>query len=218
MSTEPASSRVRIRRIPEKGRYDTATIHRVIDESLFAHVALVDGEQPICIPMLCARVDDEVMIHGSNASRTMRLLASGVRACLTVTSLHGLVLARSTFEHSANYGSVVAFGTFRRVSGDEVLVALEAFTEKLLPGRWDEARQPNEKELKATAILAMSLDEAAAKISTGGPDDDDTPDAELDIWAGVLPLTQRFGEPIPSPGLRAGIPPPPSVRRLTDSR
>ena len=215
MNAEAASDRIRVRRGPDKGRYDVDTIHRIIDESLFAHVAFDDGEQPVCIPTLCARVDDDVMVHGSTASRMIRILATGVRACLTVTSLHGLVLARSVFEHSANYESVVAFGTFRTVSGDEELTALEAFTEKLLPGRWIEARQPNAKELKATRILAMSLDEASAKISAGPSDDDGTPDADLDIWAGVLPLTTAYGAPQPSPGLRAGIAVPPSVQNLT---
>lgn len=213
----PPSDRVRVRRIPQKGRYDQDTIHRVIDGALFGHVAFLDGEQPMCIPMLCARIDNDVLVHGSTASRTMRLLAAGTPACLTVTSLQGLVVARSTFESSANYESVAVLGRFRSVPAEERLPALEAFSEKLLPGRWEEARLPTPKELKATQVVAMPIDEASAKISSGPPDDDDSPDAELDIWAGVLPFVTRIGPPEASPGLRTGIPIPPSVRALVDT-
>jgi uncharacterized protein len=129
----------------------------------------------------------------------------------------GLVLARSAFEHSANYESAVLLGAFRRiVDVDERLAAFEAFTNKLLPGRWGEVRPPDRKELKATTILAMAIDEASVKSRTGPPSDDDTPDAELDAWAGVLPVARLFGVPEPSPGLRPGIPLAASVRRLID--
>jgi nitroimidazol reductase NimA-like FMN-containing flavoprotein (pyridoxamine 5'-phosphate oxidase superfamily) len=214
MKTTPASPRVRVRRIPDKGRYDQDTIYRIIDESLFAHLAFVDGDQPMCIPMLCARVDNKVMVHGSTASRTMRTLAAGAPACLTVTSMRGLVVARSTFESSANYESVTVLGRFHPIDRDEVSAALEAFSEKLIPGRWQEARLPIPKELKATQVVAMPIEEASAKISSGPPEDDDTPDAQLDIWAGVVPMETSFGEPEPSPGLRPGIAIPPSVEEL----
>jgi hypothetical protein len=165
--------------------------------------------------MLYARVDDRVYIHGSTASRAMRALTDGAPACLTVTILDGLVLARSVFEHSANYESVVAFGRFETVTGtNERLAALEAFAEKLLPGRWSEVRAPSDQELKATTILSMSLSEASAKRRFGPPDDDDTPDAALDTWAGVIPLVTTFGSPVASPGLRPGIEISTSVRRL----
>jgi uncharacterized protein len=207
--------RVRVRRAPEKGRYDRATIDAALDRALVAHVALVDGDQPCCIPMLHARVGDRVLVHGSTASRAMRTLATGTPACVTVTTVHGLVLARSAFEHSANYESVVLFGRLAPVEDpEERLAAFEAFTEKLLPGRWREVRPPNRKELKATLILALPIDEASAKVRTGPPDDDDTEDAELDTWAGVVPIETAFGAPEPSPGLRPGIEPGPSVRRL----
>ena len=214
MTTPPPSPRVRVRRGPDKGRYDQNTIYRIIDESLFAHVAFVDGDQPMCIPMLCARVGNEVMVHGSTASRTMRALAAGAPACLAVTSMKGLVVARSTFESSANYESVTVLGRFHPIDRDGVNGALEAFSEKLIPGRWQEARLPVPKELKATDVVAMPIEEASAKISSGPPDDDDTPDADLDIWAGVVPMETRYGAPEPSPGLRPGIPIPPSVRAL----
>jgi nitroimidazol reductase NimA-like FMN-containing flavoprotein (pyridoxamine 5'-phosphate oxidase superfamily) len=213
-----APALVRVRRAPEKGRYDRATIDAVLDAGLVAHLAFVDGEQPVCIPMLYARVGDRVYVHGSTASRTMRALGAGAAACLTVTHVHGLVLARSAFEHSANYESVVLFGRVEDVPDpDERLAAYEAFTEKLLPGRWDEVRQPSRKELKATTILALPIDEASAKVRTGPPDDDDTEDADLDTWAGVVPIVRTFGEPEPSPGLRSGIPVSDSVRRLLGS-
>ena len=209
------SDRVRVRRRPERGRYDRATIDAILDRALVAHVAFVDEGDPCCIPMLCARVGDRVHVHGSRASRTVRTLSGGARACLTVTLLDGLVLARSVFEHSANYESVVAFGRFLPVAGAaERLAALEAFTEKLLPGRWSEVRPPSPRELRATTILGMELDQAAAKCRSGPPDDDDSADAANDVWAGVIPIVSSYGTPVASPGLRAGIPLAASVRRL----
>lgn len=200
------SDRVRVRRDPKKGHYDRDRIGAILDRSLFAHVAFVDDGHPVCIPMLCARIGAKVYIHGSRASRAMRLLARGEPVCVTVTMLDGLVLARSVFEHSANYESVVAFGRFHEITGaDERLAALEAFTEKILPGRWNDVRQPNAKEMKATTVLALEIDEASAKVRTGPPDDDGTADAELDVWAGEIPIRQVYGTPVPSPGLRPDV-------------
>jgi nitroimidazol reductase NimA-like FMN-containing flavoprotein (pyridoxamine 5'-phosphate oxidase superfamily) len=211
----PVPSRVRVRRGPKKGRYDRASIDDVLDRGLVAHVAFADGDGAVCIPMLYARVGDTVYIHGSAASRAVRLLAEGAPACVTVTLVHALVLARSAFEHSANYDSAMVFGTFSLVEDEaERLQAFEAFTEKLLPGRWAEARRPNAKELRATSILALEIGEASAKVRSGGPNDDDSEDADLDVWAGVLPIVSSYGAPTPSPGLRAGIPVPESVKRL----
>ena len=216
MAEEPISSRVRVRRLPELGHYERATIEAALDRGMMAHVAFADGDQPYCIPMLYARSGRVVYIHGSTGSRAVRTLARGVPACLTVTRLNGIVLARSVFEHSANYESVVVLGQFRPVEDPaERLAAFEAFTEKLLPGRWAEARTPNRKELSATTILALPIEEASVKESSGGPDDDGTPDAELDVWAGEIPLRTSYGAPEPSPGLRTGIPVPDSVTRLT---
>ena len=209
------SERLRVRRGSWKGRYDRATIEAVLDRALLCHVAFSADDDVYCVPMLYARVDDKVYVHGSTASRAVRALAAGASACLTVTIVDGLVLARSAFEHSTNYESVMLFGRFTPVAEvDERLVALEAFTEKLLPGRWSEVRGPSPQELKATAILALPITEASAKRRSGPPDDDDSPDAALDTWAGVLPLTTSFGTPIASPGLRPGIPVSESLRRL----
>jgi len=217
MTGKPRSDRVRVRRAPKKGRYERDFIDAVLDRGLVAHLAFVHDGQPCCIPMLYARLGDRVYVHGSTASRLMRTLADGVPACLTVTLMHALVLARSAFEHSANYESAVVFGRFELVADpDERLAAFEAFTNKLIPGRWDEVRHPNRKELKATMILAMTIDEASAKVRTGPPDDDDSEDAELETWAGVLPIVSAFGEPEASPGLREGIPLPESVHHLRE--
>ncbi|HEY7149199.1 MAG TPA: pyridoxamine 5'-phosphate oxidase family protein [Gaiellaceae bacterium] len=208
-------SRIKVRRGPKKGRYDRASIDAVLDGGLLAHVAFVEDDEPVCIPMLYARVGDRIYIHGSTKSRAVRALAAGAPACVTVTAVHALVLARSAFEHSANYDSAMAFGTFTLVEDPgERMRAFEAFTEKLLPGRWDEVRQPSATELKATEILALEIGEASAKVRTGPPDDDDSADAERDTWAGVLPILTSYGEPEASPGLRPGIPLSDSVRRL----
>ncbi|HWO82094.1 pyridoxamine 5'-phosphate oxidase family protein [Gaiella sp.] len=208
-----ASSRTRVRRLPERGRYDREALEAVLDAGMVAHLGFVADGQPFVIPTLHARVDDEVYVHGSAASRTLRTLAGGFPACLTVTLLDGIVLARSVFEHSMNYRSVVVLGHATPVvEPDEKLAALEAFTEKLLPGRWNEARQPTAKELKATSVLRLPLDEASAKIREGGPEDGDTPDAELEVWAGHVPLVVTALEPVPDPSLRPGIPVPPGLR------
>ena len=212
---EAASERVRVRRGPHKGRYDRATIDAILDRGLLCHVAFAVDEDAYCVPMLYARVGDTVYIHGSSKSRAMRALAAGAAACLTVTIVDGLVLARSAFEHSTNYDSVMVVGRFTEVAdANERLMALEAFTEKLLPGRWSEVRAPSPKELKATAILSMAVAEASAKQRAGPPDDDDSADAALDTWAGVIPIETSYGDPVASPGLRTGIPLSASLRRL----
>jgi len=208
-----ASSRTRVRRLPERGRYDREALEAVLDAGMVAHLGFVADGQPFVIPTLHARVDDEVYVHGSAASRTLRTLAGGFPACLTVTLLDGIVLARSVFEHSMNYRSVVVLGHATPVvEPDENFAAHAAITEKLLPGRWNEARQPTAKELKATSVLRLPLDEASAKIREGGPEDGDTPDAELEVWAGHVPLVVTALEPVPDPSLRPGIPVPPGLR------
>jgi nitroimidazol reductase NimA-like FMN-containing flavoprotein (pyridoxamine 5'-phosphate oxidase superfamily) len=217
MTGKPRSDRVRVRRAPHKGRYERSFIDAVLDGGLVAHLAFEHDGQPCCIPMLYARVGDRIYVHGSTASRLMRTLAGGAPACLTVTLVHGLVLARSAFEHSANYESAVVFGRFEPVEDPaERLAAFEAFTNKLLPGRWGEVRGPNRKELKATTILALPIDEASAKVRTGPPNDDESEDAELDTWAGVVPIVTAFGAPEPSPGLRDGIQLSESVHHLLE--
>ena len=164
------------------------------------------------IPTLHARAGDQVYVHGSAASRTLRAIGATVPMCLTVTLLDGMVFARSMFEMSVNYRSVVVLGAARSVTEpDEKLRALEAFSEQVLPGRWHQARRPTRKEIKATAVLALSLDEASAKISAGGPDDGESEDAALDVWAGHVPIGLFADEPVPCPRLRPGIPLPDDI-------
>lgn len=211
MSTAAPTPRSRVTRVPKRGVYDRATIDAILDEALIAHVGFAVEQQPYVIPMLLARVGDRVYVHGSTASRMVRKLAAGVPACLTVTLADGLVLARSAFHHSMNYRSVVLLGDAVLVEGaDERAAALEAFTEKLLPGRWDEIRGPDEQELKATRVLAIKVSEASAKVRTGGPVDDEE-DYALDTWAGVIPLALRAGAPEPDARLAPGIEPSQAV-------
>jgi uncharacterized protein len=207
------STRTRVKRVPENGRYDRETVDAILDAALICHLGFVHEGHPFVIPTLHARIGDEVYVHGSSASRTLRTMRNGIDACLTATLLDGIVLARSVFEHSVNYRSVVVLGRASGVeSADEKLVALEAFSEKLLPGRWADARQPIAKELKATSVLKLPLDEASAKVRVGPPDDGDSPDAELDVWAGVIPLVVEALPPIADPTLKPGIPVPDYAR------
>ena len=202
------TERTRVVREPHRGAYDRETIYAILDQGLVCHVGFsVDG-QPYVIPTMYARVGDAVYFHGSAASRMLRNLSSGVPACLTVTLHDGLVLARSVFNHSMNYRSVVALGQATLVSDSaEKLAALHGFTEKILPGRWKEARQPHEKELKATSILRLPLTEASAKMRVGPPEDDDE-DYALRVWAGVIPLQSVAGAPIRDERCRTSIPTP----------
>lgn len=197
--------RTKLRRLPKRGAHDRATIDAILDEALISHVGFVHDGRPAVIPTLHARIGDEVLIHGSAASRMLRALAAGVDLCLTATLLDGLVLARSAFHHSVNYRSVVLYGTARLVTEpDAQEAALEAFTERLVPGRWADVRWPTRKELKATTVLVLPIEEGSAKVRTGPPLDDDE-DYELDTWAGVVPLSLQRSAPIPDKRLRPGI-------------
>lgn len=208
----PPSDRVRLRRKRERGSYDRATIDAILDEALIAHLGIVDEQgQPFVIPTLHARSGDLVYCHGSSASRTLRALAAGAPACLTVSLIDGLVLARSAMHHSANYRSAMLIGRARVVAEpEEKRAALRAVVEHIVPGRWDDVRAPTDNELSATAVLALPIDEASAKLRSGGPVDDEE-DHALPAWAGVIPLTAGAGSPVPDPRLRAGIAPPPYV-------
>jgi uncharacterized protein len=209
-----------VRRLPEKAITDVEVLHAVLDAGLVAHVAVVDDSQPYVIPVAYARRGNEVLFHGSTGSRLFRLLADGRPTCLTVTLLDGLVLARSAFESSMNYRSVVVLGRARRLEGDDEADALHVITEHLLPGRWDEARQPTRKERAATMTLALDLGEASVKVGSGGPTDDP---ADLDdpglmrLWAGHVPIHQAFGDPVPDDLCPPGTPVPDYVRAWSRS-
>jgi nitroimidazol reductase NimA-like FMN-containing flavoprotein (pyridoxamine 5'-phosphate oxidase superfamily) len=205
----PSSDRVRLRRKRERGSYDRAVIDAILDEGLIAHLGIVDDDgQPLAIPTLHARLGDLVYLHGSTASRTLRALAGGAQACLTVTLIDGLVLARSAMHHSANYRSVMLLGEATSVEEPEQkLAAFEAIVEHIVPGRWRDVRPPTDNELKATAVVAIPIDEASAKIRVGPPVDDEE-DYSLPAWAGVIPLAFQALAPQPDPRLGEGIAPP----------
>ncbi|HKW57261.1 MAG TPA: pyridoxamine 5'-phosphate oxidase family protein [Candidatus Acidoferrum sp.] len=209
--TQPTSERTRVVREPQRGMYDRETIYRILDEGLVCHVGFCTENQPFVIPTLYARVGDGIYFHGSAASRMLRNLSDGANVCFTVTLTDGVVLARSVFNHSMNYRSVVALGKATPVEAPaEKVEALRAFTEKMLPGRWNDARRPNERELKATSILRLALTEASAKVRTGPPQDDET-DYALRVWAGVIPLRTTAGAPNRDERCDPGIPVPACV-------
>ena len=199
------TERTKVKRIPKRGSFDRETIYSILDEGFVCHVGFTANGQTFVIPTGYARRDDTLLIHGSSASRMMRNLAGGIDVCVTVTLIDGLVLARSAFHHSVNYRSVVIFGKAKLVEDEnEKIEALYAFTEHIVPNRWNEIREPNELELKATTVLSLPLEEASAKIRTGDPVDDDE-DYALDVWAGVIPLKTQAEKPRDDSKLKTGI-------------
>lgn len=211
MSDYPISPRNRIKRAPIRGSYDRATIHGVLDAGLLAHIAYVIDDQPFSTPTAYWRDGDTLYWHGSAASRMLEHQAEGVPVCVTVAHLDGLVLARSGFHCSMNYRSVMAFGTARVVADlAHKRAALDAFVERLFPGRTAEMRAMTDQEVKATLVVAMEIEEASAKIRTGPPKDDED-DYAAPLWAGVLPMQQRLDPPIPCPRLAPGTAMAPSA-------
>ena len=208
----PMTQRNRVKRVPQRGAYDRETIYRIIDEALICHVGFVQDGQPYVIPTIHARWDHRLVLHGAPASRLLKHIQAGHPVCVAITLLDGLVLARSVFHHSMNYRSVVLFGTGELLEDkQEKMDALEALTEHLIRGRWQDARRPSPAEMKATAVVALPIDSASAKIRNGPPGDDEEDNA-LPIWAGVLPIEQHFAPPQDDPKLSAGISVPDYVR------
>lgn len=207
------ADRTQVRRLPEKQSSDLEKLHSILDAALIADVGVVDDGQPFVLPMACARDGDRLLLHGSTGSRLMRALADGAAACVTVTILDGLVLARSAYNSSMNYRSAMIFGAVEPVGPDEAVDALRILTEHLLPGRWDELRPPTRKELAATMILQIPLTEWSVKISEGPPDD---PEEDLDepVWAGVVPLRLTAGAAVPAPDLRGNPPVAGTVEKI----
>ena len=215
MSQFTPTARTQVRRLADRGKYDTETVYAILDEGFFCHVGFAVDGQPFVIPTGYARIGDELYIHGSAASRMLRTLAGGVQVCVTVTLVDGLVLARSAFHHSMNYRSVVVLGRAVAVEDrDEKLRALNAFTESVIRGRWDTLRPVQENELKQTSVLRVPLSEVSAKVRTGPPKDE-AEDYALPIWAGVLPLRLTPGEPVPDPKLPAGLAVPENVKKYS---
>ncbi len=211
MSVLGSTERTRVRRLPARAVTERAALDAILDEGLICHVGFVHEGSPVVLPTGYARDGDRLYLHGSSGSSMLRALAAGGSVCIVVTLLDGLVLARSAFHHSMNYRSAVIFGVAKAVTDtEERTAALRRFTEHLVPGRWEAVRPPTAKELAATAVLAVALDEASVKVRNGPPIDDDE-DLALPTWAGVLPLTMVPGEPVDDPLLEPGIAPPQHV-------
>ncbi len=204
------TARTTLKRLPQRGLFDRESINQILDEGFICHVGFAVEGQPFVIPTGYARASDRLFIHGSQASRMLRTVGQGIEVCLTVTLIDGLVLARSAFHHSMNYRAVVVFGRAAVVDQrEEKLAALRALSEHMIPGRWDDVREPNERELQLTTVLSLPLDEASAKVRTGPPiDDEEDYEMSVSVWAGVIPLRLVANAPIPDPRLPAEIDPP----------
>jgi len=202
MGSFTPTPRTTLRRLPKRGVFDRDAVFRILDEAFVCHVGFCDDTgRPVVIPTAFGRDGERIYLHGSSASRMLRGLAGGLPVCVTVTLIDALVLARSAFHHSTNYRSVVILGEAVPVEDpDEKNEALRIIVDHLVPGRWAEARQPTPKELKATSVLALDLEEVSAKVRTGGPIDDEE-DMPLPVWAGLIPLRQVAGEPLPEAGM-----------------
>lgn len=206
------TERTRIRRLPKRGAYERDVVYAILDEGFICHVGFVVEGQPFVIPTGYGRAQDELLLHGSAASRMLRTLRGGVDVCVTVTLVDGLVLARSAFHHSINYRSVVVFGRAEVIEEPaRKMEALRVLSEHIVPGRWQEVREPNETELAQTLVLSLPLEEASAKIRTGPPLDDEE-DYAMRVWAGVVPLALVAGEPLADPRLQPGIEAPSCAR------
>ena len=206
------TERTRLKRLPKRGYFDRETVYGILDEGFICHVGFAPEGQPFVIPTGYARVDDTLYIHGSAASRMLRTLSGGIDACVTVTIVDGLVLARSAFHHSMNYRSVVMFGRATLIEDrEEKMAALLALSEHIVRGRWADVREPTEQEMKATTVLSLPLVEVSAKIRTGPPLDDEE-DYAMNVWAGVVPLRLVAGEPVADPRLPEDIQVPVYVR------
>ena len=210
--------RTTLKRLPKRGSHERDTINQILDEGFICHVGFALDGQPFVIPTGYARVEDRLIIHGSQASRMLRALKTGIEMCVTVTIIDGLVLARSAFHHSMNYRSVVIFGHASLIEERKAkLAALFALSEHIIRGRWEEVRGPSESELQQTTVLSLPIDEASAKIRTGPPLDDEE-DYAMDVWAGVLPMRMAIAEPIADPRLPADINVPDYITAYTRDR
>jgi nitroimidazol reductase NimA-like FMN-containing flavoprotein (pyridoxamine 5'-phosphate oxidase superfamily) len=204
----------KVRQLRKKAHYDKATVHAILDAGLFAHVALVQEGAPVIVPMIYGRVDETLYLHGARKARVIRLLEKTDRACVNVTLLDGLVLARSAFNSSMHYRSVTVFGTPQLVGdSDAKIEALRVISEQSMPGRWNELRAPHDREIKMTGVIRLDIESASAKISDGMPDDEDE-DYEIPVWAGVLPLQMKFADLRADDRVCEGVEPSGAVRKL----
>ena len=205
------TERTKVKRLPQRGHYDRETINAILDEAFVCHVGLVVDGSPVVMPTLHARVGDDLLLHGSPASRLLRTAAKQ-EVCVTVTLVDGFVLARSAFHHSVNYRSVIVFAQPEIVEGDDKAAALDAIVEQLVPGRVESLRPMTDKEVKGTTVLRLPIEEASAKIRDGWPVDDDE-DYDFPVWAGLIPVSTTFGEPITDPAMRMELPVPDCASR-----
>ncbi len=208
------TDKTKLKRAPQRGFYDAETIFGILDNDFICQIGFVYNNYPVVIPTIYGRKNDFLYFHGASVSRMLTNMGKGVPISINVTQTNGIVLARSAFHHSLNYHSVTVFGQAEVVTDDkERMEALKVISDQIIPLRWEESRLPNSKEMKVTKILKLQITEASAKIRTGPPNDDE-PDYDLPIWAGVLPIEKSYGEPIADPKLKSGIPLPESVNNL----
>jgi len=211
-----AKSKLNKIRLNKRAAYDRATVHAILDDGLVAHAGFSDQDWPMVIPMIYARIDETMYLHGAKAARFAKAMGKGIPICITVTHLDGLVLARSAFHSSVNYRSVVVHGHAKLVTDpEEKIEALTLVTDRIAPGRWDEAREMTDKELKSTSVIAVPIEHAAAKVRTGGPIDDDE-DYELPIWGGVVPVRQVFDAPQDDGRVASGVEVPQSITQVLE--
>ena len=212
MSDFPVTDLNKLKRYPNRGRYDKETIYAIVDEALICHVGFAIEGKPYVIPTIHARLNDKIILHGAVANRMLNHIAQGNPLCVTVTLVDGLVLARSVFNSSMNYRAAVLFGTGRHIESDrEKLQAFEALTEHVARGRWNDARKPSRKEIDGTTVIAVEIESASAKVRAGAPTDEEE-DYALPIWAGVVPLQLQADDPVDDPKLKQGIPVPSYAR------
>lgn len=211
--TKP-KDKIRVKRIPKRGIYNREEIYEILDKDCVCHISFVYNDYPVIIPTIYGRKGDKLYLHGASSSRMMKSLAEGIPVCIAVTQVNGIVLARSLFNSSMNYESVVVFGTAKMITDmDEKNDGLAIVSEQILKGRWDEARLPSPKELKATMLLEVDIEDASAKRREGDPGDEKA-DYELDVWAGVIPIERKYGALIPDALLKDGISEPKSTKKL----
>ena len=214
----PTSKTNRVRQLADKAHYDRDTVYRILDAGLVAHVAFVQDDGPVVVPMLYARDGETVFLHGARKARVIRLLEGTNRACLNVTLLDGIVLARSAFNSSMEYRSVTVFGTPRLIDGEaDKLRAMRIIAEHVMPGRWEELREPHDREVKMTGVIALEIETASAKISDKGVDDEPD-DYDIPVWAGVVPLTSVTGSLVDDDRLLPGIAPSAAVRAMQNRK
>ncbi len=212
------TDKTKLKRAPKRGHYDQETIYKILDDDFICQVGFVYNGYPVVIPTIYGRKDNCVYFHGASVSRMLVSMEEGVPISINITQTNGIVLARSAFHHSLNYHSVTVFGQAELVTDPiERMEALKIVSDQIIPDRWEESRLPNKKELKATKVLKLDISEASAKIRTGPPSDEKA-DYELDIWAGVIPIEKRYGQPIADPDLKTGIPIAKSALKLVNKK